>query len=1465
MLNCMNVVSGEPDQRISKIFYFCDIVWCLNTSLLICVMFVRNLKTAQIKLPTRRMWWLFLDYVSIIPVELFVPTGMQAYVALNKTLKIVYIMYVFRFVNSMLESKIVIRVFQLICQLLYFITLVSLIFTVILYKYDTNPQRHRINEIFYIVSDHMTGKGFGQMAMEHYYNKSLLILSTLALFVGVLLIATANVTFLFFMASSEKTQFRYRFNCLIDHIKRRKFQPNFINCFEILFDTLWTNARGIEKSIGGRRKKKVEEKFGKSKILSRTFFAEITIDMCTGIFKHSILLSQLPVAFLRDLSAYVVYEVYVQHQLICKLDELKDKMIYIHKGVVEIISDEDGETPVMKLTAGTCFSEVCLFVPYRSNCLVRCASTCIFHILHRNDFIRMVCKYPQIHRTLRYDIEERLNEGRTLKKIQDIYNKRADQIQKCPNLCWLVYVLHKMIAIEHTHVAAQHSLGNMLLERFINEERFKNHIFSPVYLTLYAVPEEHQDYNDTLFAKSTFPYVLKPDTGLTLFWEILIATLALAAGLLIPYYAFTHQSYNLKNVDNVVYFFTTVWFVDLIIQLRISIVYERKFVSGFLDILIMKLTSIVFLLDIASLIPVEMFSGVFVTESNRNYVYMNRILKLARVIRLLLRWEGRYNSNPLIVRFVCAILFIIYSVFIFSCVYYYIGYREDGGAKQFEILLFYTSQMLTGVSVWVEGYSGYRKYHLVNIGMYLIICTVYSVLYGMIFSARASVQLNVLRIKHNTKALIQAAVSMDPRYESYIHDTMHDMITIDNGFTLLAPWYLYDLMPMEFLGYLYETTYRKSIEELPIFAGIPPIILKKIFEEAAYIREYMAHEVIFHVGDILGDLMILVNGCCEVISGVSLNSRMEQAVYELNSVEIALILPMRTTVCTLTHCRTLCIRYQVMRRVLYTHASPKSTVRGQLSGMRDLRAKIQHAQVQYFNQDLLDKRRMETSMQPHVFFGRTNPAYIAAYKKSGMSKMRWMFMNMSFCPNGEFLEMWEIARCVCAVLSALFFTTITFCFYKVPHPVGIIKWTLEVMAAIDIYIRLHVAYYNEEGALVTHPSKTIIYYVKHGLLVDIIGALPLHIAIIKTEYAILNVNKILQLHRYFAFLRYKKQNSVVPRHKLYIFAELPALLVWINIIASLLLLLNCKIDMSDPYSPTVECEQGGIFGFNSDSNVRDPNIAHVHAIYIVLSIISKIAVQGFKVTGRRNMVFVSMMAFFGFCFDVINAARVFGYFIHEYVETMHNDLRLRLLKSFVMNKERDSSTTSIDLYHRAETHIKRIWSMDRNNVHKHCEGIPENLRRDILYVKFAHVLNVSCLNAVHGIKPFVRNLLTKSEYRIFEADDIVQMENDICKYTIIIYSGLVCIDPSFEEDNQCIKKTCISLGPGSIIGNLCPLQYNRLKVNMVALGVLELLYIKPTLSLKFSNIFHNVKRLSVTYEGYTLHMSRVPPILHTLN
>lgn len=91
-----------------------------------------------------------------------------------------------------------------------------------------------------------------------------------------------------------------------------------------------------------------------------------------------------------------------------------------------------------------------------------------------------------------------------------------------------------------------------------------------------------------------------------------------------------------------------------------------------------------------------------------------------------------------------------------------------------------------------------------------------------------------------------------------------------------------------------------------------------------------------------------------------------------------------------------------------------------------------------------------------------------------------------------FIKFYEAQRCLCAILTVILYTMRIVIEARESGTLSMkASIFLNLAAVVDVYVRMHVGYFNGKGLLVTHPLATATNYMKTSMFIDVLGVLPL--------------------------------------------------------------------------------------------------------------------------------------------------------------------------------------------------------------------------------------------------------------------------------------------------------------------------------------------------------------------------------------
>lgn len=182
---------------------------------------------------------------------------------------------------------------------------------------------------------------------------SLGFILTTAVFIG-------SLTSYFVNSSQRKAQLRNQINAIKIHLNTIDMEKKEIKKIMRYYQMLWSKKKGIREAED-------------INLLPLPLRMEICFDINFGLLQCSLLFRDKPEPFLRTVSLMMKHEFLQAGEIIYHQYVIKNKMICVASGAIEILSDEDNQSPIICFTAGTCLGESSLVLTLPARATVRAA------------------------------------------------------------------------------------------------------------------------------------------------------------------------------------------------------------------------------------------------------------------------------------------------------------------------------------------------------------------------------------------------------------------------------------------------------------------------------------------------------------------------------------------------------------------------------------------------------------------------------------------------------------------------------------------------------------------------------------------------------------------------------------------------------------------------------------------------------------------------------------------------------------------------------------------------------------------------------------------------------------------------------------------------------------------------------------------------------------------------------------
>ncbi|KAF5285727.1 hypothetical protein FQR65_LT02255 [Abscondita terminalis] len=1149
-------------------------------------------------------------------------------------------------------------------------------------------------------------------------------------------------------------------------------------------------------------------------IIPKGMAKEINLDVSWFLFKHSHLFRDQEIEFYHAICPFIKHQLLMPGEVIFKRKQRKSKMVYVFSGVVQILSEHDGETPILSLTAGTCIGESTLVLDYPSTCTVVCQDAC--EILGNKKY------YNAMLKSIDTTVEERVN------LIFRCLKATLDELLNCKNT----------------------SKENFSVLSMYAEKKL---FFCTKYLNLLSLSEKSQLVTDTVFLRDTFPWIFQPDSFLIKAWNLIIELTAFIFLIIYPY----NVSFQINTSLSYFFFSYTIlllWLVDIYVLCSTSIKNQYQFATTIGEIALVRIQNPKFFMDLIAIIPLGLVIYVVDNNVKPHQLFSWQFLRLFKCYRI----ENLFYYSKLSIvtqtyhKFTVYLLLLIYYIAAFVHLMLKDDQRSDFG----DIFKEYTNSSISNVILFSSVITqevtnkgpviSYEK----NPNMYILLLVqimpflFYIYFVSSIVAMQILHRINELKQRNFVTGVVTLIKSMNikPHISALIMRHVQNQLQLSHTINYRSyQSALRQIYPPVLLQNINMETFGLVFKSVQLFSNLPKTVLLEIVEKF-YSFILGPGEIVKCSGETCREMYIILEGYCQVASSSKNSKIILGANSVLSAFELFANVPVMRTIITITHCNLIVISRQDILQVLIRYPSLLS----------EFQNTAQLLSINMFS-DLMkndDENLLQTinPKKPNSFkhFGfklyketTENTEYHKPFDElEFLGCLRYILFRSTIKPDGNFLKYWEISRCFFAFSTAILtpFVPLSTCRRCVWYYVMLF---LDVTAWLDIFVRHQVCYFNKENIEVTHPLKTAIHYWKNSFVVDLIGIIPWHSLVIAFFKIKLHDNhivyfkmiKLLQTYRMFRGIEYLIMN---PTKTFVIVTYIPVTLLLINTIGAITINTQCKFDASinssKDYATGVECSPTSWLVNSPFEKPFSALRVYLYGIFYATIVMAGPSPHGLLIN-KEEIHQTAVLSILGYLYFIYVTTNIVSSHIFRHGNlTLHQKTMSNLVK-FLSVKRLDPV-----LRREVVEHFKYVFkSQQRKIIRQLIKQMSSTIEAQFLLEIYGDTLKYSFIFA--GLPNSVlRNLLLYMQRELILHKGIICKVNDIHDKIYLVVKGQV--DVLGADYNH-----LIFLGKGSLFGNLADIGFARQKLTVVAKGHVQLLSItnKTFHSLITQNVHLRVK------------------------
>ncbi|XP_072932091.1 uncharacterized protein [Epargyreus clarus] len=1161
---------------------------------------------------------------------------------------------------------------------------------------------------------------------------------------------------------------------------------------------------------------------------------ELIFDINVGHFHDTLLFKGTDEAFLRHTSLLMRHELFLEGQAVWNQGVVKSGMICVKQGVLEMLSDEDDESPVIAFKEGTVLGEMSLFYSIPSKVTVKAATYVELQVLRRTDFMRAMVENPTMLQQIRQKVSARLKNSRR-KQEAIVKHDSADSRLLRTRYRPMKILKDNLAGIEEedpTFVDDSHMY-------YKDENNIRQRKFTRDYLELYHISQNVTTVDaPRVCLKSNFPWILEPNTSFMYMFDIVHFITVLYVCLISPYVAIESTTPDWQRVLGIIMMAGLL--LNIYIQLTTAIVNKNVRKETLREIAEEKMATVGFYLDILSVFPVRIFTDTLDPKGESiasQLAVVFPALQVWHIWAYTSKWESDFHCN---VKFLClakfCLLFLIFSYWSGCLLYIYACpkklCRDNSWMAQlihWETKVFVTneakherptiSSLYFGSSVFTG--SGTSDLAPGSADLMMVMCLFALGAYISCFYMAKVCSLYML----STRRKLKFKESMRELFYFLTVNHVSGKIKARVKKFFCVQWYYNRAVSSEEIFKDMSTNIQQEVLSVemvetlllcPLFQGCSRDFLQTV---AANTRTIVLpdNEIVQHAADIGRDMYILQKGHCKKLNHYGKTVASVGPGSHFGDFEMLYGLPKVYTVVTSTNCILLHVEYSALVQCWSTFPDISHPI---ITMLKD--PEIQREASLYDDAKPLSGRidaktnRIAREIKESfvVLSGRDERSqYTAAFEKLGVMRyVRYIFLPGCITPHGIFLKFWCALRFLIAVYYVLI---IPYNIATKQHKHGSGYDWVDILLYVDVIVMCYVAYYNERSLLVTHPLLIVSRYIKHGFLLDFLSIFPFEelfkIVNDHSDTDLYRVNRILLVTRITGAFTYWENDIMQVNQAVVLFKFIPFALTLVNFASALIFTNSCQSYVQPKsYYVLVNCTRVLVLSTGT-VETKYAVAEYIRTFYWVFEIFVGCGCTPVVVSNTVDVWLTMTLQVAG----VLYFAFMYGYVASTRSATTHalldHNEKTKDLANFLYQENVDPLLTVKTL-----KYFEYVWKRTNgSNPQQICRGLNSALMEDTLVFMYERALReVPLFGKVE--RSFIRVITQHLHEMYFLKGDTVVQCKDVQTNVYIIYRGKVDVLSSYSEMITC-------MGPGGMFGNFTGQPVSSSEVSIYASRSLDLL------------------------------------------
>ncbi|XP_072948799.1 uncharacterized protein [Epargyreus clarus] len=816
---------------------------------------------------------------------------------------------------------------------------------------------------------------------------------------------------------------------------------------------------------------------------------EIRLDLVWPIFHHSPTFRKTSIPFKRWICEHIHLDYKLPGERFFAGPHCHTHLYYIKTGIVQLISADDGITPLLSVTGGTIFGDISCYLPQiKRKVIVRCLTYCEVLYVTRVDILTSLHMYPDDRRLVMENAKDRIKHARTLYTCKQ-HVRGLDRTED-EGIAW---IKRRWWQISDT--------VSKWKRRPIKKEKAKCEMppeeavyHCAKYIGQLVLCTEAQLQRSSMFTNVKFPWIFAPESTFGEVWSRIVKATVFFVLIFYPPYI---TSLRIPTWFKFFQFWADVIYVaDIFVSLLTSTKRQENTVDNFAAVMFARCKSSKFVLDLLSTVWIESF---VVIGGLPELYYTCQFNRLIKIYVLCPKWDIRkmpfvdtwYKNTLIQISYMYIVAYVLYCLdwnIPRLTTSYFFGESFCKINDPPEVCHAEKDFFLNVYFAWILEFLYYEYLPNSLIDIYVIMIITY-----LVFLISTFCESNMVAgfyLKYRNISNYQYFVSnIKKHYQDY---KIHPGLLRRLHRYLICHWKYYKGMDVVYPDLLKNEPYdiwfkvhgevaEKIIKQSNAFTSADPALIKELAYKAKFLI-LPKKSTILLFGVQCKNVIWTVQGHikCEYHNEKGELLKTFVGPGELLSIAVFLGKPSLRTLIAYTECEILYIKVQDFFTILKHYPTEWAYFE---TCIKRVSISYKTLYADYFKKH----REYQNKLRDRILTASKSRSHIAVTTdttKTPFTDLAW------FEPYSQFISLWMLARAItvtivitCASLQG----SIGAGYRRILIVIGAL---CDTVAIVDITLKLFLGYYDKRGLLITDKMKCLLHYLSHGFILDIIGVLP---------------------------------------------------------------------------------------------------------------------------------------------------------------------------------------------------------------------------------------------------------------------------------------------------------------------------------------------------------------------------------------